>query len=361
MALQVWEGFDHYNGSADLISRSGFLQWQFPDALSPFSAFTTGRNGFGKSLQIGTVNAGLYGGQRLRGVWAVRNAEVYFGIAVYCPAGAGVNFSLVDTVANAPQVGINFNPNNYSVQVWRGTLGTGTQIALSNNNVWAGDVWNFIEIHYKINGSTGAIDARVNGVSVFGGPVTGLNTQATANAWSDAVDISVSDGGSQLIELDDLYYADTATGAGTFPANSFLGDCRVATLFATGNGSVQFTPLTGANWQEISEHAMDSDTSYNYSSTPGQEDTFTFGALSATINVIFGVQITIAARKDDGSSRVIKAALISSATEVYGSNHSIPDTNYAYFTDIWILDPHTSSNWTLGGVNGATYGYNLVS
>lgn len=372
MALKVWEGFDHYNATADFLARSGFLQWQTPTSIHPVISFVAGRNSSALACKVnysGFHSAGQAPDVSLRAVFGARNVEAYFGQALLIPSGTlgpatSLWLYLQDTVAGTTQLAVYFNGNNYSVQIFRGTS-TGTSIALSPNNVWAGDVFNFVEVHAKIDPSSGVLDVRINGVSVFGGPVTGLNTQASANAWFDAADyypFAVANGATgAFVEIDDFYYADTTTGPGTFPGNTFLGDARVATLFATGNGSVQWTPLTATNWQEIDDVAMDSDASYNHSATAGQEDTFTFTPLGGTITVIYGVQVTIAGRKDDGGSRVIKAATKSGATEVYGANHSLPDNNYAYFSDIWILDPDTSANWTLSGVNGATFGYNLVS
>jgi hypothetical protein len=368
VALKVWDGFDHYNATADFLARSGFLQWQEPPP-SPFPvlSFVTGRNGFGKAIKIQNNTAVAFTAW-LRAVWGDRNAEYYQGVAALIPSGTvgqacSLAMSFFDTVAGAAQITVLFNGANYSVQAFRGGLG-GTSIGLSANNVWSGDVWNFLESHVKIDGSTGSVSIRVNGVTVLN--LTGQNTKPTANAWADACDFGVMPialaAGQIFVELDDIYYADTTSGAGTFPANTFLGDCRVATLFATGVGSsTDFSPLANANWQEISEQAMDSDSSYNYSTNPTDEDLFAFSPLTATLSTIFGIQITVAARKDDAGARVLKSAVKSGATEDYGADHSLPDMQYAYFSDLWILDPDTGANWTLSGVNGAQYGYNLVS
>lgn len=369
MALKVWDGFDHYNATADFLARSGFLQWQLPNTGQPTLSFVTGRNGIGKALKV--VNPGnttTPTTTALRGVFADRNAEAYFRQPVLIPAGTvgtAVSWFVVfqDTVAGSPQITVKFNGANYSVQVFRGDY-TGTSLALSANNAWTGDIWNNVEFHAKIANSGGVVDVQVRGVSVFGGAVTGLDTQNTANAWFDAVDyyavpLNVTTGA--FIEIDDFSYNDTVSGAGTYSADGYMGDAAVKTLFATGNGTVQWTPLTGTNWGEVAEQAMDSDTSYNSDTTSGHQDLFTFTALGGTISVIYGIQVTFAGRKDDGGSRVVKSAVKSSSTTDYGANHSLPDTNYAYFSDIWVLDPNTSATWTLSGVNGATFGYNLVS
>jgi hypothetical protein len=369
MAFKIWDGFDHYNSLSDLLARSGFLQWQTPSGLQPSISFVSGLvpGKPGSAIKILNNNGATTPNETLRAVWGARNAEAYFGQRVLIPGGVTGPAShlyviLQDTVAGSPQITILFNGSNYSVQVFQGAYNGGVTLALSANNVWTGDTQQFVEIHAKIDGSVGEVDVRVRGNSVFGGPVTGLNTKSTANAWFDAVDYgpaAVSANVAGFVEIDDLYYADTTTGSGSFAANTFAGDCRVATLFATGNQSVQWTPLAGSNWQEVSETAMDGDTSYNATATAGQEDLLAFGALSG-IGLIYGIQLTGAYRKDDAGARIVKQAVKSGATEVYGSNWSLADT-YTYFTDQWILDPNTSANWTVGAVNAGYYGYNLVS
>ena len=352
MALKVWDGFDHYNQEADFNSRSGFLQWNITTAPN----FITGRNGNGLALQTQFL-----GGNTLTGTMGQRVAAAFIGIAANAASGAGMVYTFGDSVAGSPQISVAFDPTNFTVGIYRGnsplTSPTGTLLYLSANNVWAANVYNFIEIFPTINGSTGSVVVNINGVTVAS--ISGANTQNTANAWWDTLAIRTYNNVS--LALDDFYYADTTTGPGTYPCDNFLGDSRVATLFATGNDAVQWTPLTSTNWVEVSEVAMDSDTSYNSTATPGDQDTYTFGALSGTITTIYGVQITTAQRKDDASPRTTKSVLKISSTDYYGTTNSLPTSTYAYFTDLWILDPATSANWTVSDVNAATYGIQCVS
>lgn len=358
MALKVWDGFDHYLNGTDLKSRlNNFVQYQQPATNATPIAFVTGRNGFGKALQLQQGNTYTYAvfGQR------VSSAFVGFGCQ-FANVGTGADFQFLDTVTGIVNVTVYFNPLNYAIQVYRGDRNSGGVLLFAGpNNQWADNVWSFIEIWPVINGSTGSVTVHVNGVNAC--TVTGVNTNfAGANAWWDSFGIRCNNiNGNPTINIDDLYYCDTTTGAGLTPCNTFLGDCRVQTLFATGNDAVQWTPLAGSNWQEIAETAMDADTSYNYSSTPGQQDTLDFGALAGTITTIFGIQLTYAARKDDAGARSVKSIVKIAGTSYAGATYSLPDTNYAYFTDQWILNPDTGLNWVISGVNGAAYGYNMVS
>jgi hypothetical protein len=199
-------------------------------------------------------------------------------------------------------------------------------------------------------------------VNVGGANIT---TQLTANAWFDVIDFMASplSGFGKTILLDDFYYCDTVAGPGLTPANSMLGDSRVACVFATGDDAVQFTPLANANWQEISEVAMDSDTSYNYDATAGHQDTFDFQAIENLISTIYCLQLTYAARKDDAGTRTMAGvAKIGGVSYVYSAPDSVPaSATYTYFSDPFVLSPATGLNWTLAEINGAAFGYKLVT
>lgn len=364
--LKAWDGFDHYTADVDLYARSDFIQYQRGSG-TPGIQFIAGLSagGAGKALRLSTSNL-----SRFRAVYTARNAEAFLAWRWRVPINqsvqtqpSGTYFWLWDTVANAAQVTVYFNELNYSVQIYRGdAVSGGTLLYASPNNVWVNNVAQFLEIGLKIDNSTGYVTVKLEEQTVA--TITGVDTQATANAWFDACDISPSPNGFSVFlaytDLDDHRYNDTGSDSGVFANNSFMGDAGVKTLFMTGNGTVQFTPLSGSNFAQINEQAMDSDTSYNFSSTPGQEDSFTAGTITNVITVIYGVRITVAARKDDVGPRVLKTGLKSGATTSYGANHSLPDA-YTYFCDNWILDPNTGANWTRTAVNAVLPRYNLVS
>lgn len=340
MALKGYDGFDHYSAAADFFAKDGFIQYSLPAVSANPTFVSPGRTGDGKYANLSGLVVTF--GQR------VASAGVGFGTI------GGTTWSFVDSIAAQTQVSVQFNSSNYTIVVKRGD---GTQLYLSPNNVWGADVWNFIEIWLVVDSSAGSVRVDVNGQTLVN--LTGINTQHSSNAWWDQLSVP---GLPVNLPFDDLYYCDSTSGAGTYPCNAPLGDMHVFTKFAVGNSSVQWTPLANANWQEVSEVAMDSDTSYNSTTTAGNEDLLNFGALEATISKIIAVQVTGAYRKDDAGSRVIKQALKSGTTEVYGVDFSLPTNQYAYWTDApWVVDPNTSVSWTLSGVNAVSAGYNLVS
>lgn len=369
MAIKVWDGFDHYNNVNDLAARSGFLQID-PDTAFGF-AFPTGRNGQQRCLAMGGTTSQE---NIISFVYAQRVASAFTGFAFFMPTGVGpLTFEFWDSVTLTCQISFMFRADNQTITVFRGNAGIattkiggdggpiGTILGITNNNAFSQSSWNFLEFWPVIDNTTGSVKAYINNVEVIwvSGPITGVDTQVSANAWWDVMHIQT---GIILVEtllMDDLYYGDTTTGAGTHPGNVPLGDCHTETLFALGNNTVQWTPLTSTNYVEVQEHSMDSDTSYNFSNTVGQEDLLNFDAMSSSANTIYGIQLTGAYRKDDAGGRQIKQALKSGATEVYGASNALGELNYVYFTDQWILNPDTGSNWTTVGVNGLSAGYNV--
>ena len=352
MALKVWDGFDHYGSATDFTQRSGFLQY-ITSSIAP--SFVTGRNGFGSAISIAGSNFTAVMGQRV--------ASAFIGFACQIPSGSGLYVSFNDTTVGltvTTQVTVFFDQANFAIKVYRGFApsATSTQLYISPNNVWTAKVWNFIEIWPVIDDTTGSVTVRVNGVVVA--TLTGADTDFSGNTWWDSVTFT-NPGVGMVATFDDLYYADTVVGPGSYPANNFLGDVRVATLFPTANAGVHFTPLAGTNFSEINEHQMDSDASYNFSTTAGDEDFFTFDPLENTVSKIYGIQLTGAWRKDDGGMRVIDQVVKTGGTEYLSPDHSVPDNFYAYFTDLWILNPNTSVNWTLTDVNNILAGYKLIS
>lgn len=507
MALKVYDGYDHYISAAGMTARSGFLQYSGLSGVS----FVAGPFGLGLAVKFSgnviTSNGNF--------VFADRNAETVLGFRWLFDIGCGERFEFIDSLTNIVNITVDFNPNNYTVAIYRGTVASGTLLYVTNNNAWSGETWNFIEIKSKIDNSTGYVTVKVNNTQIA--TVTGVDTQNTsAGAYWDILNLNnriITGSSIASCTIDDLYYCDTTAGPGPLPYDDFLGDARCVTLRAIGNDVVQFTPFltsetvgssstgtttnnaantivfapfvpthsgvlgtaitsnnaamtghvvlgiydsTGPNgapgtlivqataltnptsgnnahtlastatlqsgvtyywaflqdatfgihqpggnadtWYQtstaysgtmpanmtgsifttftagdaavhgtstitnagnVSEVQMDSDTSYNFANTVTFEDLLNFQALPSEITLILAVQLTGAYRKDDAGTRAVKQALKSNLTEVYGSDHYLSSGTYLYFTDLFVLDPDTSTNWLPTAVNAAAAGYNV--
>jgi hypothetical protein len=327
MALEIlWrDGFDHYNNATDLntlyAQTSGLSS--FGPGRTNGKAFTTSNEGFTSGF---TFNA--FGSQ----------SDVTFAFA-YMPEGTtqSMLFSALDLVSGDTLALFDFTVANVLVVTTNAGVDTHTIpiIPLAN--------WTHIQLRLQIgvgggyevifNGST--IVAQRSGINTTKGTVTTVNSFF----WN-------SDG--RAGNLDDF----------TIVTGGFIGDCRIQTDFPSIDHSVAFTPLTGtSHFAMVDETAMDSDATYNFTSTVGATDLFGFPALVLPAgSSILDVSLVSAARKDDAGNRSFQHQYLSGSTSSFGTPTAI-STSYQYFIDAFPNDPATGLPWTLAALNAAFAGY----
>ena len=372
MALVVFEGFDHYSTQADLQARVGALEWS--DIYGGPVEFVAGRGGYGYAAAM----PGTSGGYSWLG--GSFNANYATAIAAIALQAQPVNllyldFMVMDYSSPAPngspagssgfaQLTFRTFPASGTVLVYQGdpaVTGYSTAPIYSTApNAFSPYIWNKFEAKVTI-ATSGSFDFHVNGNSIAS--MTGVATNTSGNNWFNGLRCRAGyqgAAGSYAFYIDDFNLNDTTTGAGTYPLNNFIGDCATRTVFTTGNSSVSWTPLTGTNWQEVGETQFDRDTSYNHATTVGNTDLFTFGSLPTTTSVVFGVQLTGAYRKLDASAQTIVQVFSSGGTVVNGSAWTM-SLDWAFYTDLLVLDPHTTATWTPTAVDALLGGYKLNS
>ena len=235
------------------------------------------------------------------------------------------------------------------------------QLGISSNNVLTEDVFQYVEMRVVISNTVGEFEVRVNGITVIG-PLTGLDTQVTANASANQVRLGGyrSQGGS--VAYDDLYICDGVdSGVGGIPNDDFLGDIRVQALLPNGNGnSSQFDGSDGNstdNYLLVDESTQDGDTTYVQSSTAAEKDTYAYGDLTPTSGTVYGVQLLPLARKTDAGVRDIINVARHSGTEEDGPDRQIT-TSYFYYPEIREAKPGGGS-WSIADVNAAEFGFKV--
>jgi hypothetical protein len=232
------------------------------------------------------------------------------------------------------------------------TLGT-TSFALSVNTSY------FIEFKVTIDPSAGTIDVRVNGSSKLS--LSSQNTRATANSTANSIVLGSPSniaGGAFTADYDDFYVSD---GTGSAPTNDFLGDVRVEALLPNGAGNTSaWTPSAGSNYQNVDETAPNADTDYNSTSNAGDVDTYNYPSITPASGTVFGVQVNMNARKDDGGTRTIAPVVRSGVTDFVGTSRNIGST-YTYYQQVYETDPNTAAAWTITNVNAAEFGIKLVA
>lgn len=132
------------------------------------------------------------------------------------------------------------------------------------------------------------------------------------------------------------------------------------TLTLTGQQAniftVNITPTTLANADFVSEVVQDAAASYVYSSTNGQADLYTLGAISATPTTIIGVTTRGLFQKSDAGTRNATVQLKSGGTTVQGTSTALPAGSWQWIARNDLVDPATGVAWTATGVNNALCG-----
>lgn len=344
MALLGYEGFDYLStvpGAVNDLANAEFgpgAHWNVP--ASPTSAF-------GKT-------AGLLGGFAITAT-AVVNTPVIVNLATdYTTLICGIRYKADRDGTNsvfqwqdntgAVQCGISVSSLTGKIFFWRGTvatvLATGTEVLLNES-------WYMIEAKVTISNTVGEIEVRVDEVVDFS--ASGLDTQNTAIASVSRVSLMM---GLVNQAYDDFYVCDTT---GPAPYNDYLGTIRVETLYPTSNNSVTWTPLSGTNWQMVSQVSNDFDTTYNLQTATGI-DTFGHGVLSSTPVDILGVALISCARKTDVKLMNYRNKLIVSGVTFDGATSGLA-TQYQYVRDDYLVNPNTTLAWTASDVNATLVGY----
>lgn len=220
------------------------------------------------------------------------------------------------------------------------------------------DVWYFIEIKAVIS-DTGSCDVRVDNATVIsftgdtrnGGTGTAVDAIALNKTGSDP-----SGSITPNLYYDDLYGCDASGSVN----NDFLGMGRVQTLLPSGAGTdTDLTPNPGApNYDNVNDIPY-STVDYNYSTTPGDRDTYAMSDLSASTATVAGIQTVIIAQSTDASAQV-KAALRSGGSVYYDASVVLNATATDASIVVRETDPATSAAWTVSNVNALEAGVEIV-
>lgn len=361
--LKFVDGFDHYP-----ITNLGMKYNQVLQNLEPMSIVSPGR--FGGSC----VRNNLTYANFIRIVFPAQKRWIV-GMAINITNfDNGPTSFITMSDAGIPQLTLCINAVG-RIQVnrgdSRGTVLTTTipntivvpPLGISTNPVPI-NTWFFLEMNGYIDATAGSVSVQISGSNWLN--LTGINTRNTSNnpltdtPLANTIQIGC-DYGSPLnftnyTYFDDLYICD---GTGT-TNNSFLGDCRVETLFPKGAGTTSWTPSAGANWQCVDDPQFDGDTSYVSSNTMGQIDTYTMTNLPSTPVKVFGMQHTYAAHKLDAGIRTVSSQIVSGVATPTVSAVPIYDT-YVFTEVIAETDPNTGAAWTASAVNSVQTGIKLVS
>lgn len=287
--------------------------------------------------------------------------------------GSGGSYFSVNTLLNVMNANwtmfhCTINPTG-TITVYQYRFSGGAQIPLVTtieairNNEWA-----FLEFKWTLSTSSsntdGSLVIRSNGVIILN--YTGIlfpdNFPAPAPSalWTTVRVLGLSSSAISPflnMRMCDFYLLDTVASADpSNPNNDFLGDITISYIKPDNNGSVNdWTPLSGANWQNVSEIPPDGDTSYVSATAPNSRDNYVFTTTSATN--ILGLQQSQLLRKVDDGAATIKPVYRLATTNYDGIEAAVASTtNYSFILSPYDVNPSNDLKFTQSDINNGQFG-----
>lgn len=237
-----------------------------------------------------------------------------------------------------------------AIEVYRGTAG-GTLLGSSAVDVVPNGSYAFIELKATLHDTTGAVDVRVNGSSVIS-----LSNVDTKNAGTkivfDSFTLTGAGGAGQTLYFDDIYLCNSSGSAN----NNFIGDSKVYPLRPTGAGTTtQLTPNTGQNWAAVDDTTPDSLTTYVFSGTDDQYDTYSTTDLATSSGFIAGIQVSMFANKSETGAKSVTSVYRHGSTDYPDSDQAL-GTDFTYLRWLREINPATGTAYTPAEINAMESG-----
>lgn len=336
----------------------------YVNGLIDYPRVWTARNGFDSGWATSPVRTGtrsLYCNNSGEFMWKQVNpsdehATFIAGVGFYRNSADDTEvINFVSDSGNTSHVSCNVDTNG-AIRVTRGGR-TGTTLGTSVTGLVPPSTWHYIEFKATLSDTVGVAVVRVDNTQVLN-----LTSQDTKNAGTktvfDRVYVGqVSSGGSVDCFIDDFYFCN---GAGSVN-NDLLGECRVRTLYATGNGAV--SQGVGSDADSVNNYALINDTipgsgsaTYVDLVNTNDEDTYAFADLPDTSGSVAGVQISTYAQKSDTGSRTLAHVTRIGSTDYPSSNLPIGAGSFAWQATVRETNPATSTAFTRADVNAAEFG-----
>lgn len=211
--------------------------------------------------------------------------------------------------------------------------------------------WHYIELQVTQGTSNGILSVRINGILAI--QMTAQNTiQGGGQLLTAFVGAVPGQNCPLTIDVDDFYIADTS---GTIN-NTFLGDVRVDALQAQADGSLnQWTasPVGTAACEAVSDE--DEATAISAPAV-GLRQSFDVEPLPVmATSAIYGIQLTMLARKTDAGLGKVKGLVVSGAQSAV-SPDIILQEQLAWQSTLFERNPNGNVQWTEAAFNAAEFG-----
>lgn len=241
--------------------------------------------------------------------------------------------------------------------------GTTTLGSASATGLIAANTWCHVQVKITINNTTGVIELVVNdtGSHTLAINSTGLNNRSSANNFLNQIEFNSMINGNCY--YDDLWILDTSAAS---PLNTYLGikQCKGEKASANSgtSGHNQWAPTNPQNDNHLNVgNAPFSSSQYNAAMTPGQYDMFAFPTLAA-VSVSFVTAWVECGLENAGAPHTVKIECDSGGT-IAESASITPGVvaTPSFVNECFIVDPATSSAWTVSAAQSAELGLKIAT
>jgi hypothetical protein len=348
MAIRLIESFDWTIGagsvSSDLAGRYNISAGSTPGLVTSPGRFGGNYYSIGGSQFISfQLKGGPFG------------PRIVLGFAVLCEGTAGAASPLIEFwdglfgSGGTAQISLGVDAGMH-LQAFAGNMGAA--LGPAGPTALAFNSYFYVEIEVLIAAALGgSFKCNLDGITQFN--LGGITTQQSALSQMTHLMLLGNHLG-QNTHFDDMYLKDT-TG--------MLGPSRVTLKKPNGDGALsQWTPsAAGPHFSLVNEIPEDGDGTFVSDATVGHIDLYTFTALGQTPANIFGVQVSLNARKDDAAARSLATEVRSGGANFTGVTQATTTTYLDVYTQIYEQDPNTAAAWTLAGVDAAQFGVQTIA
>lgn len=345
MSLRFMDGFKHY-ATGDMV-----LKWGAADYAGV--SVTGGPTSGGFAWWTGNGNKRLAKSLTDSDFWVVGVRHLWSGDWTPVLLSRGGDFIHTISYGTGVQVQLEATADG------RLAVYSAFGVATTATPVLTALAWRYIEMKVLISSTVGTVDVRVDGEDVLN--LTNVNTNPVGVGLANTV--GLGDGGlGHTYGWNAPRYTDYYACDGLGATNKdFLGDIEVQTLFPSAPGNnAQWSPLSGANWENVDDGTPDYDSSYVYASLDGAIDTYVYTDLTAVSGVIHGVQHNIFARKVSSGTVHVKPVSRPNAADFDGPSAALSNS-YQSILSVEETNPETGIGWTISDVNNAQFGQKVVA
>jgi hypothetical protein len=241
--------------------------------------------------------------------------------------------------------------NDNSLKFYRGNGATllGTTSTLTPDNDWV-----HVEFQVRFNDTTGLLIVKIDGVEEINISATDTLEAGTVAPGAWLWGSFGSSGGHREKRMDNLIIQDEL---------NWLGEVYAEPLtLSADTADKDWLRSTGSDNYALIDETVVSTADYLESGTVGDLDLYTLSNLSSNPASIKFVQTCAALKMGEAGTRVLRAALKSSATFGYGNPRGITDASAdrIYF-DRFLTDPNGGVAWTKTAVDALTAGMEVYA